>query len=352
MTQTYGNTKMPESTRDRPLVTFALFAFNQEEYIRAAVEGALSQTYSPLEIILSDDCSTDGTFEIMQQMAKEYHGVNQVKVRRNSINLLTALHVQTVGNEASGDLIVVAAGDDISLPNRVERLVEAWLQDERRAVVLHSPCRIMKESGEVLDQIAYPRSKPGVPVDMDWCIREKLNPLISPSAAYEKSLFTVFPPMIGGSLIEDGPLVLRGFLLGHFLAIDEPLVLLREVQESSGRGYSCHNLSRWNRFVRSKVISNFTKLQDIPFGRANEKQSRTLANRTRKDIRNLTRCIFDEEFSISLWGRMRMALAIFLYYPSTYRLRGRVGFALEFADFGNMKDLVKRALTRRRLTKS
>ena len=46
-----------KTTAARPLVTFALFAYNQEKYIREAVEGAFSQTYEPLEIILSDDYS-------------------------------------------------------------------------------------------------------------------------------------------------------------------------------------------------------------------------------------------------------------------------------------------------------
>lgn len=46
-----------------PLVTFALFTFNQQEYVRDAIEGAFSQTYEPLEIILSDNCSSDRTFE-------------------------------------------------------------------------------------------------------------------------------------------------------------------------------------------------------------------------------------------------------------------------------------------------
>jgi hypothetical protein len=50
------------SLKERPFVTFALFVYNQEKYIREAVEGAFSQTYEPLEIILSDDCSTDRTF--------------------------------------------------------------------------------------------------------------------------------------------------------------------------------------------------------------------------------------------------------------------------------------------------
>ena len=59
--------QMPDNVTDRPLVTFALFAYNQEEFIREAVEGAFAQTYEPLEIILSDDCSSDRTYEIIQE---------------------------------------------------------------------------------------------------------------------------------------------------------------------------------------------------------------------------------------------------------------------------------------------
>lgn len=46
---TGGNDAVKE---ERPLVTFALFAYNQEKYIRRAVVGAFSQTYEPLEIIM------------------------------------------------------------------------------------------------------------------------------------------------------------------------------------------------------------------------------------------------------------------------------------------------------------
>jgi len=70
----------------RPLVTFALFAYNQEKYIREAVDVAFSQTYQPLEIILSDDCSSDRTFEIMQEMAAAYVGPHDVRVRQSEVN--------------------------------------------------------------------------------------------------------------------------------------------------------------------------------------------------------------------------------------------------------------------------
>lgn len=113
---------------ERPLVTFALFAYNQEKYIREAVEGAFSQTYEPLEIILSDDCSSDRTFEIMQEMAAAYEGPHRVVVRRSRTNLGTLGHVLTVAHTAKGDIFVVSAGDDISLPDRVSKTVASlWI---------------------------------------------------------------------------------------------------------------------------------------------------------------------------------------------------------------------------------
>lgn len=102
-----------------PLVTFALFAYNQEKFIREAVEGAFAQTYEPLEIILSDDCSTDRTFAIMQEMAAAYRGPHRVRAVQTPKNLGVTQHVLLRGREAAGDIVVVAAGDDISLPERV-----------------------------------------------------------------------------------------------------------------------------------------------------------------------------------------------------------------------------------------
>ena len=112
----------PQPLQDRPLVTFALFAYNQEKYIREAVEGALSQTYEPLEIILSDDCSSDRTFEIIQEMAAAYEGPHEVRVRQSEVNLGTLNHILEVSNVVASEVIVVAAGDDISLPNRTSVL--------------------------------------------------------------------------------------------------------------------------------------------------------------------------------------------------------------------------------------
>src|SRR5687768_4578862 len=111
---------------DKPLVTLFVFSFNQEKFIREAVEAAFNQTYSPLELILSDDCSQDKTFEIMQEMASAYRGPHTIVLNRNSKNLGLCGHVNRIMEMAKGELILPAAGDDISYLGRTKTTVDVW----------------------------------------------------------------------------------------------------------------------------------------------------------------------------------------------------------------------------------
>ncbi|HYG27035.1 MAG TPA: glycosyltransferase family A protein, partial [Caulobacteraceae bacterium] len=111
------------TTHARPLATFILFAYNQERFVREAIAAALAQDYEPLEIILSDDCSSDRTFDFMQEMAAGYRGPHSVRAARTSRNLGVTQHVLGRGREARGEIVVVAAGDDISKPHRTSRIV-------------------------------------------------------------------------------------------------------------------------------------------------------------------------------------------------------------------------------------
>src|SRR5574344_1400791 len=110
-----------------PVVSFCLFAYNQEKYISKAVHAALAQTYSPLEVVLSDDHSPDGTFEIMRRIAAEYRGPHRIILNRNERNLGLVAHInRVVAQCASGELLVLAAGDDWSKPERTATLVRRW----------------------------------------------------------------------------------------------------------------------------------------------------------------------------------------------------------------------------------
>ena len=110
---------------ERPLVSFCIVTYNQEKYIREAIEGALNQTYSPMEIIISDDCSTDGTYEEILKTVEGYTGPHKIIVNKNEPNLGIREHMNKVMFTLSkGEYILLAGGDDVSAPERAETYVK------------------------------------------------------------------------------------------------------------------------------------------------------------------------------------------------------------------------------------
>ena len=92
-----------------PLVTIMIPTYNQEEYIGEAIESALAQDYQNLEVIVTDDCSTDNT----ESVAKRYSSHKRLKYIRNQHNLgRVGNYHNTAHNEAQGLWAVNLDGDD------------------------------------------------------------------------------------------------------------------------------------------------------------------------------------------------------------------------------------------------
>ena len=98
---------MPDNMTDQAVVTFALFAYNQDEYILEAAEGAFAQTYEPLEMILSDDCSSDGTLEVLQEMAATYdHPAHRILRQIPNMKILITGGAGYIGSHTLVDVLV------------------------------------------------------------------------------------------------------------------------------------------------------------------------------------------------------------------------------------------------------
>lgn len=125
-----------------PLVSFCITCYNQERYIGEALDGAFAQTYRPLEIVISDDCSTDGTQDVIRRKIAEYKAaggdipVNFLANKENAGNLGNWLRF---GEFAKGELIVKADGDDISLPERTSKVAKAWIDGGKKSKLISHP---------------------------------------------------------------------------------------------------------------------------------------------------------------------------------------------------------------------
>jgi glycosyltransferase involved in cell wall biosynthesis len=217
---------------DRPLATFALFSYNQEKYIREAIEGAFSQTYSPLEIILSDDGSADGTFRIMEEMAAGYSGPHTVILNRNPVNRGLIAHINHVIPMARGEWIVMAAGDDISLPARVARSIHLALANPRNRSVFVG----FEPIGEKADFRSLPDPPPGI-----LRLADVLHTLgasgLGACQAFHRDVWDRFGMLPPGLLREDAVLPFRASLLGEVEIDVEKHVLYRVAQGSLSMGY-------------------------------------------------------------------------------------------------------------------
>ena len=71
----------------RPLASLCVITYNQEKFVAEAVKAALSQSYRPLEVILSDDASSDDTFKIMSTLENQYDGNLKIVLNRNKSKL-------------------------------------------------------------------------------------------------------------------------------------------------------------------------------------------------------------------------------------------------------------------------
>jgi glycosyltransferase involved in cell wall biosynthesis len=86
-------------------------SYNQKEYLRIAIESILSQkTTFDFEIIISDDCSTDGTIEMLNEYAERYP--NKIRLVFGECNIGGPLNLKRVIEAACTKYIALMDGDD------------------------------------------------------------------------------------------------------------------------------------------------------------------------------------------------------------------------------------------------
>jgi glycosyltransferase involved in cell wall biosynthesis len=109
-----------------PLVSIFIITHNRSKLLPNAILSALNQTYSPIEVIVIDDYSTDNTTQTVTQLQEEYKNLHYFKLSKpsgaNAARNQGILH-------ANGYFVTGLDDDDAMTPDRIEKLVKNYRDD-------------------------------------------------------------------------------------------------------------------------------------------------------------------------------------------------------------------------------
>lgn len=99
----------------QPLISVIMSVYNEEQYIEESLQSILKQTQQDFEIIIFDDCSTDNTIRIIEDLHDD-----RIRLYQNTQNMGLTKNLNQGLKLAKGKFIARMDGDDISLPERFE----------------------------------------------------------------------------------------------------------------------------------------------------------------------------------------------------------------------------------------
>ncbi len=105
------------------LVSICMPTYNGERYIADAIQSALNQTYGDFELLISDDCSTDLTADIVQEFMRRD---DRIHYWRNDSRLGLFPNYNECMSQCKGDLIKPFAQDDLLSPKALEIMVSSY----------------------------------------------------------------------------------------------------------------------------------------------------------------------------------------------------------------------------------
>jgi len=135
----------------KPTITVLLSVYNAENYVGIAIESILKQSFTDFELIAVDDCSTDKSWDIVQQYMKLD---SRVIAKRNEVNLGGCKTLNVGLKLAKGKYIARLDNDDWSYPNRLEKQFD-FLEAHPDVGIVGGVMEIMNQHGEVTGKRKY-----------------------------------------------------------------------------------------------------------------------------------------------------------------------------------------------------
>ena len=130
-----------------PLVSVICLCYNQAQFVEEAIASVMQQNYSNIQLIVVDDASTDNSVSVIEACRKKYPDITFFPLVKNVGNCKAFNEALSY---AEGDYIIDLAADDVLLPDRVTKGVEALVNAGPAYGVNFTDAEWMAEDGSFL----------------------------------------------------------------------------------------------------------------------------------------------------------------------------------------------------------
>ncbi len=140
------------------LVSVVMPVYNQVEFVKEAIKSVLNQGYKNLELIVVDDCSSDGSGGVVRDLAQRDE---RIKIVENGIRLGVARSLNVGIEKASGEYVARMDADDVMVEKRLESQVE-YLKNNPEVVVVGSWVKEIDGQGQIVGERRLPLEHEGI----------------------------------------------------------------------------------------------------------------------------------------------------------------------------------------------
>ena len=214
---------------NKPLVSVGLPVYNGETYLRESIESILNQTYSHLELVISDNGSTDSTREICQEYAQRDQ---RITLLLNDQNRGAAWNYNRVFAHAGGKYFRWTAADDLCDAHHLEACVDI-LEKQPDVVLAYPRSSIIDETGALIRQ--HDDNMHLMHTSASARIAQFDPGLCHPVFGLIRSADLAETALIGNYVSSDIPLLWQLLLIGKFYEVPERYFMRRSHENSSVR---------------------------------------------------------------------------------------------------------------------
>lgn len=141
----------------RPLVSVAIVTYNHRDFVRECLDSILAQDHRPLEIVVADDASTDGTQDILRDYEARHPGLFVLRLATRNAGITA--NCNAAHFSCTGKYIAWIGGDDVMLPGKISAQVEDMEAHPECALSYHDLEVFDSASGRILGSYPHPRDR-------------------------------------------------------------------------------------------------------------------------------------------------------------------------------------------------